>query len=71
LSMPKINSTNVNGAYESGAIRFPAVFGSSQGQMTVVVIQTGTDDAYWCINAWGREKAGDLAEKTAREFTFK
>jgi hypothetical protein len=71
LSMPKINSTNVSGAYESGAIRFPAVFDSSQGQMTVVVIQTGTDDAYWCINAWGREKAADLAEKTAREFTFK
>jgi hypothetical protein len=71
LSMPKINSTNVNGVYESGAIRFPAVFGSSPGQMTVVVIQTGTDDAYWCINAWGRKKAADLAEKTAREFTFK
>jgi hypothetical protein len=70
LTMPKINSTEVNGVYRSGALRFPAVFGNSPGQMTVVVIQPGTEDAYWCINAWGREKAADLAEKTAREFTF-
>jgi hypothetical protein len=70
-AMPKINSTNVNGVYESGAIRFPAVFGTSQGQMTVVVIQPATDNVFWCIYAWGREKAADLAEKTATEFTFK
>jgi hypothetical protein len=70
-TMPKINSTEVNGVYQSGALRFPAVFGNRPGQMTVVVIQPGTEDAYWCINAWGREKAADLAEKTAREFTFK
>ena len=71
LNMPKIDSTGVDGVYRSGALRFPAVFGNSPGQMTVVVIQPGTEDAFWCINAWGREKAADLAEKTAREFTFK
>jgi hypothetical protein len=68
--MPKINSTKVVGMYESGAIRFPAVFGNHQGQMTAVVIQSGTDEALWCINAWGNE-AADLAEKTASNFVFK
>jgi hypothetical protein len=71
LKMPKIDSTEVNEVYKSGALRFPAVFGNSPGQMTVVVIQPGTEDAFWCINAWGREKAADLAERTAKEFTFK
>jgi hypothetical protein len=71
LNMPEINSTEVKGVYKSGALRFPAVFGNSPGQMTVVVVQSGTEDSFWCINAWGREKAADLAEKTAREFTFK
>jgi hypothetical protein len=71
LNMPKIDSTEIDGVYRTGALRFPAVFGNSPGQMTVVVIQPGTEDAFWCINAWGREKAADLAEKTAREFTFK
>jgi hypothetical protein len=71
LNMPKINSTEVSGVYKSGALRFPAVFGNSLGQMTVVVIQPGAEDSFWCINAWGREKAADLAEKTANEFTFK
>jgi hypothetical protein len=70
-NMPKINSTYVNGVYESGAIRFPAVFGNSQGQMTAVVIKSGTEDAFWCISAWGKGEAADLAEKTAREFAFK
>jgi hypothetical protein len=70
-NMPKIDSTNVRGAYESGAIRFPAVFGNSQGQMTVVAIQSGGDRTFWCISAWGRPEAADLAEKTAREFAFK
>jgi hypothetical protein len=71
LNMPKIDSAEVDGVYRTGALRFPAVFGNSPGQMTVVVIQPGTEKAFWCINAWGREKAADLAEKTAREFTFK
>jgi hypothetical protein len=71
LNMPKISSTEVNGVYRSGALRFPAVFGNSPGQMTVVVIQPGSQGAFWCINAWGREKAADLAGKTAKEFTFK
>jgi hypothetical protein len=71
LNMPKIDLAEVNGLYRTGALRFPAVFGNSPGQMTVVVVQPGTDNAFWCINAWGREKAADLAEKTAREFTFK
>jgi hypothetical protein len=70
-NMPKIYSTHVDGVYESGAIRFPAVFGNNQGQMTVVVIQSGTEDAFWNISAWGREEAAHLAEKTATEFTFK
>ena len=34
--------------------------------MTVVAIQPGTDEAFWCINAWGREKAADLAEKNGQ-----
>jgi hypothetical protein len=71
LNMPKINLADVSGVYQSGALRFPAVFGNSPGQMTVVVIQPGTEDAIWFINAWGRDKAADLAEKTAKEFTFK
>jgi hypothetical protein len=71
LNMPKIDLNEVDGVYRTGALRFPAVFGNRPGQMTVVVIQPGTEDAFWCINAWGREKAADLAEKTAREFTFK
>lgn len=71
LNMPKISSTEVNGVYQFGALRFPAVFGNRPGQMTVVVIQPATEDAFWSINAWGREKAADLAEKTAKDFTFK
>jgi hypothetical protein len=71
LNMPEINSTEVKGVYKSGALRFPAVFGNSPGQMTVVVIQPGTADSFWCINAWGRDNAAGLAEKTAKEFTFK
>jgi hypothetical protein len=71
LNMPKIDSAEVDGLYRTGALRFPAVFGNRPGQMTVVVVQPGTENAFWCINAWGREKAADLAEKTAREFTFK
>lgn len=71
LNMPKIDSAEVDGLYRTGALRFPAVFGNSPGQMTAVVIQPGAENAFWCINAWGREKAADLAEKTAREFTFK
>jgi hypothetical protein len=70
-NMPKINWTYVNGAYESGAVRFPAVFANSQGQMTAVVIKSGTADAFWCISAWGKREAAELAEKTAREFAFK
>jgi hypothetical protein len=70
-NMPKINLTRANGVYESGAIRFPAVFGNSQGQMTVVAIESESDEAFWCISAWGRPQAADLAEKTAREFAFK
>jgi hypothetical protein len=69
--MPKIDSAEVDGLYRTGALRFPAVFGNSPGQMTAVVIQPGAEYAFWCINAWGREKAADLAEKTARAFTFK
>jgi hypothetical protein len=68
--MPKINSLCVNGKWESGAICFPAVFGNRQGEMTAVVIISGTDDSFWCINAWGTGKAAVLAEKTAREFAF-
>jgi hypothetical protein len=71
LNMPEINSAEVNGVYKSGSLRFPAVFGNSLGQMTAVVIQPETEGASWCINAWGREKAADLAEKTAKDFTFK
>jgi hypothetical protein len=68
--MPKINSLSVNGRWDSGAICFPAVFGNRQGEMTAVVIISGTDDSFWCINAWGTGKAAVLAEKTAREFVF-
>ncbi len=70
-NMPKINSTYVNGVYESGAIRFPAVFGNSRGQMTAVVIKSGTEEALWLISAWGRGESADLAEKTARGFAFR
>ena len=70
-NMPKIDPRKVNGVYESGAIRFPAVFGDNQGQMTAVVIQSGTTESFWCINAWGRPEAADLAEQTARNFLFK
>jgi hypothetical protein len=70
-NMPKIDPRKVDGVYESGAIRFPAVFGQNQGQMTAVVIQSGTAESFWCINAWGRPEAADLAEKTARNFLFK
>ena len=70
-NMPKINWAYVNGMQESGAIRFPAFFGNTQGQMTAVVIKSETEDGFWCINAWGAGKAADLAEKTAREFAVK
>ena len=65
--MPKISWTYVNGVHESGAVRFPAFFNNTQGQMTAVVIISETEDAFWCINAWDTGKAADLAEKiTAR-----
>ena len=70
-NMPEISWSYVNGVRESGAVRFPAVFGNTKGQMTAVVIRTETEDAFWCVNAWGTGKAADLAEKTAREFAFK
>jgi hypothetical protein len=70
-TMPRISSIDVNGVYESGAIRFPAVFGNSRGQMTAVVIKAGTEDAFWCLNAWGKGEAADLAERTVKEFAFK
>lgn len=69
-NMPRIDSTFINGVCESGVIRFPAVFGNRQGQMTAVVIKSGTEDSLWYINAWGTGKAAALAEKTAREFAF-
>jgi hypothetical protein len=70
-NMPKISWTYLNGMLESGAVRFPAFFDNTQGQMTAVVIKSETEDAFWCINAWGTGKAADLAEKIAREFVFK
>jgi hypothetical protein len=68
---PKISWTHVNGGQESGAIRFAASFGRTQGEMTAVVIKSDGEDAFWCINAWGTGKAADEAEKTAKEFAFK
>jgi len=70
-NMLKISWTYLNGMHESGAVRFPAFFDNTQGQMTAVVIKSETEDAFWCINAWGTGKAADLAEKIAREFVFK
>ena len=70
-NMPKISWTYLNGMQESGAVRFPAFFDNTQGQMTAVVIKSETEDAFWCINAWGTGNAADLAEKIAREFVFK
>ena len=70
-NMPKINRTYVNGMLESGVVSFPAFFGNAQGQMTAVVIKSETEEAFWCINAWGTGKAADLAEKIATEFEFK
>lgn len=70
-NMPKINWTSVNGVHESGAVSFPAAFGNTKGQMTAVAIKSETEDALWCINAWGTGKAADQAEKIAREFAFK
>lgn len=70
-TMPKVSSTYLTGVYESGAIRFPAVFGNSRGQMTAVVIKSETEQALWFVSAWGRGEAADLAEKTARGFAFK
>jgi hypothetical protein len=70
-NMPEISWSYVNGVPKSGAIRFPAVFGNTKGQMTAVVIGSETEDSFWCVNAWGTGKAADLAEKTAREFAFK
>ena len=70
-NMPEISWSYVNGVRESGAVRFPAVFGNTKGQMTAVVIRSETEDAFWCVKAWGTGKAADLAEKTAREFAFK
>ena len=69
--MPKIKWTYVNGMQGSGVVRFPAFFGNAQGQMTAVVIKSETEDAFWCINAWGAGKAADVAEKIATEFAFK
>jgi hypothetical protein len=70
-NMPEISWSYVNGVRESGAVRFPAVFGNTKGQMTAAVIRSETEDAFWCVNSWGTDKAADLAEKTAREFAFK
>jgi hypothetical protein len=70
-NMPKIDWTYANGVHESGVIHFPAFYGNAQGQMTAVVIKSETEEAFWCINAWGTGKAADLAEKTATEFEFK
>jgi hypothetical protein len=70
-NMPEISWSYINGVRGSGAVRFPAVFGKTKGEMTAVAIQSETEDAYWCVNAWGTGKAADLAEKTARELAFK
>jgi len=70
-NMPKINWTSLDGVHESGAVRFPATFGKTKGQMTAVAIKSETEDALWCINAWGAGKAADQAEKIAMEFAFK
>jgi hypothetical protein len=70
-NMPEISWSYVNGVRQSGAVRFPAVFGNTKGEMTAVVIKSETEDSFWCVNAWGTGKAADLAEKTAREFAFK
>jgi len=70
-NMPKINWTYIKGMQESGIVRFPAFFGNTQGHMTAVVIKSETEDAFWCVDAWGAGKAADLAEKTAREFAVK
>jgi hypothetical protein len=70
-NMPKIDWASVNGLLESGAVRFPATFGNTKGQMTAVAIKSETEDALWCINAWGTGKAADQAENIARAFAFK
>jgi hypothetical protein len=37
----------------------------------MVGIQSETEGTFWVITAMGTGEAADLADKTAREFTFK
>jgi hypothetical protein len=70
-NMPKIDRRYVNGVYESGAITFPVIHNNQQGQVTAVAIRSENEDTFWTITAAGTGEAAELADKTAREFTFK
>jgi hypothetical protein len=54
-----------------GAITFPVMVNDQEGQMTAVAIRSENEDTFWTITAAGTGKAAELADKTAREFTFK
>jgi hypothetical protein len=70
-NMPKIDRRHVDGLCESGAITFPIMPKNQVGQMTAVAIKSQTEDTFWTITAVGTGEAAELADKTAREFTFK
>lgn len=70
-TMPKIDRRHINGLCESGAITFTIIPKNQVGQMTAVAISSENEDTFWTITAGGAGEAAELADKTAREFTFK
>ena len=68
---PKIDWGPHNHDYQSGAISFPTTIDGKAIPSTAVAIEYKSGGGLWTIIAGGSGEAAELADKTAREFTFK
>jgi len=68
---PKIDWGPHNQDYQSGAISFAATIVGKANQFTVPAIASKSGGGLWTIIAGRTGEAADLADNTAREFTFK